>query len=132
MLVAFSGLDASSGLAGQVAIGRSGLRRLIAVRLLAAIVPYVGIAIVASIALPNDPDRTWIEAPMLGVVDEFSQEWLREPLRYLVAVVGGRDPRRGVQRARCSACRGSATRSRSTARSRRGSATCTRGRRRRS
>ncbi len=23
---------------------------------------------------------------MLGVVDDFSQEWLREPLRYLVAV----------------------------------------------
>jgi APA family basic amino acid/polyamine antiporter len=86
VVVAFSGLDASSGLAGQVAIGRRGLRRLIAVRMLAAIVPYVGIAIVASIALPNDPSRTWIEAPMLGVADEFSQEWLREPLRYLVAV----------------------------------------------
>jgi APA family basic amino acid/polyamine antiporter len=86
VLVAFSGLDASSGLSGQVAIGRRGLRRLIAVRMLAAIVPYVGIAIVASIALPNDPNRTWIEAPMLGVADEFSQPWLREPLRYLVAV----------------------------------------------
>ena len=86
VLVAFSGLDASSGLSGQVAIGRKGLRRLISVRLLAAIVPYVGIAIVASIALPNDPDRSWIEAPMLGVADEFTQEWLREPLRYLVAV----------------------------------------------
>ena len=86
VLVAFSGLDASSGLSGQVAIGRKGLRRLISVRLLAAIVPYVGIAIVASIALPNDPDRTWIEAPMLGVADEFTHEWLREPLRYLVAV----------------------------------------------
>jgi APA family basic amino acid/polyamine antiporter len=86
VLVAFSGLDASSGLAGQVAIGRRGLRRLIAVRMLAAIVPYVGIAIVASIALPNDPGRSWIEAPMLGVAAEFSQGWLREPLRYLVAV----------------------------------------------
>jgi basic amino acid/polyamine antiporter, APA family len=86
VLVAFSGLDASSGLAGQVAIGRRGLRRLIAVRMLAAIVPYVGIAIVASIALPNGPGRSWIEAPMLGVADEFSQGWLREPLRYLVAV----------------------------------------------
>jgi basic amino acid/polyamine antiporter, APA family len=39
VLVAFSGLDASSGLAGQVAIGRRGLRRLISVRMLAAIVP---------------------------------------------------------------------------------------------
>jgi basic amino acid/polyamine antiporter, APA family len=85
VLVAFSGLDASSGLAGQVAIGRRGLRRLIAVRMLAALVPYVGIAVVASATLPREADR-WLEAPMLGVVDAFSQEWLREPLRYVVAV----------------------------------------------
>ena len=39
VLVAFSGIDASSGLAGQVAIGRAGLRRLIGVRLVAAMVP---------------------------------------------------------------------------------------------
>jgi basic amino acid/polyamine antiporter, APA family len=85
VLVAFSGLDASSGLSGQVAIGRRGLRRLIAVRLLAAIVPYVGIALVASSTLPAEPGR-WFEAPMLGVVEGFEQDWLREPLRYLVAV----------------------------------------------
>ena len=85
VLVAFSGLDASSGLAGQVAIGRRGLRRLISVRMLAAIVPYVGIALVASAALPNEPRSLWIEAPMLGVVDDFPQAWLREPLRYIVA-----------------------------------------------
>jgi basic amino acid/polyamine antiporter, APA family len=86
VLVAFSGLDASSGLAGQVAIGRRGLRRLIAVRMLAALVPYVGIAVVASATLPREPAGLWLEAPMLGVVDAFSQEWLREPLRYVVAV----------------------------------------------
>ena len=85
VLVAFSGLDASSGLAGQVAIGRRGLRRLISVRMLAAIVPYVGIALVASAALPDEPASVWIEAPMLGVVDDFTQDWLREPLRYIVA-----------------------------------------------
>jgi basic amino acid/polyamine antiporter, APA family len=86
VLVAFSGLDASSGLAGQVAIGRRGLRRLIAVRLLAALVPYVGIAVVASATLPREPGTSWLEAPMLGVVESFSQDWLREPLRYVVAV----------------------------------------------
>ena len=86
VLVAFSGLDASSGLSGQVPIGRRGLRRLMRVRLLAAIVPYVGIALVASTALPDEPSGTWLEAPMLGVVDAFPQDWLREPLRYLVAV----------------------------------------------
>ena len=39
VLVAFSGIDASSGLAGQVKIGRAGLRRLIGVRLIAAVDP---------------------------------------------------------------------------------------------
>ena len=86
VLVAFSGLDASSGLAGQVPIGRKGLRRLIAVRMLAALVPYVGIAMVASTALPDEPGQTWIEAPMLGVVDDFTQSWLHDPLKYLVAI----------------------------------------------
>jgi APA family basic amino acid/polyamine antiporter len=91
VLVAFSGLDASSGLAGQVAIGRRGLRRLISVRLLAALVPYVGIALVASATLPVERmgeggPAGWIEAPMLGIVGDFSQEWLREGLRYVVAV----------------------------------------------
>ena len=91
VLVAFSGIDASSGLAGQVAIGRRGLRRLISVRLLAALVPYVGIALVASTTLPVERQDEggpagWIEAPMLGIVADFSQEWLREGLRYVVAV----------------------------------------------
>jgi APA family basic amino acid/polyamine antiporter len=85
VLVAFSGLDASSGLSGQVAIGRRGLRRLIAVRMLAALVPYVGIAVVASATLPLEAGR-WLEAPMLGVVEALPQEWLREPLRYVVAI----------------------------------------------
>ncbi len=53
VLVAFSGIDASSGLAGQVKIGREGLRRLIGVRLVAAMVPYLGIALVASSVLPQ-------------------------------------------------------------------------------
>ena len=48
-------------------------------------VPYLGIALVASSALPQTGDR-WYEAPMLGIVSAFDEAWLREPLRYLVAV----------------------------------------------
>jgi APA family basic amino acid/polyamine antiporter len=88
VLVAFSGIDASSGLAGQVAIGRRGLRRLIGVRLIAACVPYVGIALVASAALPLQPGTDWVEAPMVGVADAFDQAWIREPLRYALAISG--------------------------------------------
>ena len=80
VLVAFSGIDASSGLAGQVKIGRAGLRRLIGVRLIAAVIPYVGIALIASSVLPQTGDR-WIEAPLLGVADAFEQAWLREHRR---------------------------------------------------
>jgi APA family basic amino acid/polyamine antiporter len=91
VLVAFSGIDASSGLAGQVAVGRRGLRRLLAARFLAALIPYVGIALVASATLPVERrgeggPAGWTEAPVLGVVADFSQAWLREPLRYLVAL----------------------------------------------
>ncbi|MDA0182775.1 amino acid permease [Solirubrobacter phytolaccae] len=85
VLVAFSGIDASSGLAGQVKIGRAGLRRLIGVRLLAALVPYLGIALVASSVLPQTGDR-WVEAPLLGVANAFEQAWIREPLKYLIAI----------------------------------------------
>jgi APA family basic amino acid/polyamine antiporter len=85
VLVAFSGIDASSGLAGQVAIGRRGLRRLIGVRLIAAMVPYLGIALVASAALPPAGGR-FVEAPLLGVADAFDQGWLREPAKYVIAI----------------------------------------------
>jgi len=88
VLVAFSGIDASSGLAGQVRVGRRGLKRLVVVRFIAATVPYVGIALVASTALPEQPGTAWVEAPMVGVADAFSQAWIREPLRYALAGAG--------------------------------------------
>jgi APA family basic amino acid/polyamine antiporter len=84
-IAAFSGLDASSALAGEVAVSRRGLKRLFAARAAAA-VPYVGIALVASSTLPQTGHR-WYEAPMLGLVSSFDQEWLREPLRYTIAVL---------------------------------------------
>jgi APA family basic amino acid/polyamine antiporter len=55
------------------------------VRLVAAVVPYLGIGLVASSVLPGTGKR-WVEKPILGVVDGFDQAWLREPLRYLVAI----------------------------------------------
>ena len=48
-------------------------------------VPYLGIALVASSVLPQT-NGEWVEAPLVGVADAFEQAWLREPLKYLVAV----------------------------------------------
>ena len=56
-------------------------------RVPAAIVPYVGIGLVASSVLPAKAGQEQtVEAPMVAIVDAFDQAWLREPLRYLVAV----------------------------------------------
>ena len=78
----FSGVDASSGLAGQVAVGRKGLKRLIDRAHARAFIPYVGISLVAISALPLDrpahggPDD-YVDAPMLGVAAAFDPPWLR-------------------------------------------------------
>ena len=89
-LVTFAGVDASSGLAGEVAVGRRGLKRLVTARML-AFIPYVGISLVAVSVLPlqaglrSGPDN-YVDAPMLGVAAGFEQAWLSETLRLLIGL----------------------------------------------
>ena len=88
-LVAFAGIDASSGLAGQVRIGRRGLRRLIALRAVSTVIPYLGLGLLAASALPLsalDAGGEVIERPVVGIVDAFDQPWLADALSILVAV----------------------------------------------
>ena len=78
--VVFTGLESASGLSGEVAISRRGLRRLIAVAGGVVMVVYVGIAVVAVTALPvtGGPAAIgpgWLEAPMLDVAAAFDAEW---------------------------------------------------------
>ncbi len=88
-LVTFAGIDASSGLAGEVAVGRKGLKRLLIARML-AFIPYVGISLVAVSALPLDNLRggedDYVDAPMLGVAAAFEQPWLADTLRVLIGL----------------------------------------------
>ena len=89
-LVTFAGVDASSGLAGEVAVGRKGLKRLMTARML-AFIPYVGISLVAISALPLDDLRgggadDYVDAPMLGVAAAFDQAWLADTLRVLIGI----------------------------------------------
>ncbi len=89
--VACTGIEAASGLAGEVRVGRRGLRRVVIVSSLAAIVLFVGISLVALMAVPIGESGTelggaFVEAPVLGVVDAFDPPWLAEVFRY---VVGG-------------------------------------------
>jgi APA family basic amino acid/polyamine antiporter len=83
-VVAFTALDASSGFAGQVAVGRKGLKKLFGVRTASMLVAYVGLALLAASA-PRGPARA-LDAPVIGLIDTISQSGVREPLRYLVAL----------------------------------------------
>jgi APA family basic amino acid/polyamine antiporter len=90
--VAFTSLESASGLAGEVAVGRRGLRRLVSSVTLTVIVVYVGIALIAMSALPvvdgqTPLGTTYLERPMIGVVSAFDPDWLADALRYVVAVL---------------------------------------------
>jgi len=88
--VVFTGLESASGLAGEVGVGRAGLRRLVTSATAAIMVVYVGIALVAMTALPvvggdTSLARNYLDAPVLGIADQFEQDWLRDTLTYVIA-----------------------------------------------
>ena len=101
-LVTFAGVDASSGLAGQVAVGRKGLKRLMTARML-AFIPYIGVSLVAISALPlirpaqRRPGRLRRRADARrrrGLRPAVARRRAADPDRHL----GVRDPRDRLQR----------------------------------
>jgi APA family basic amino acid/polyamine antiporter len=90
-VVVFTGLESAAGLAGEVAVGRAGLKRLIVSASATIMIVYVGIATVALMALPvrgneTSLSRNFLEAPMLGIAESFPEHWLRDSLKYVVAL----------------------------------------------
>jgi APA family basic amino acid/polyamine antiporter len=88
--IAFTSLESAAGLAGEVRIGRRGLRRLVASATGSVLIVYVGIALVAVTALPVHAGQTalghrFLNAPVVGIADQVHPHWLREALRYTVA-----------------------------------------------
>ena len=91
-MVVFTGLESASGLAGEVRVGRAGLRRLVASATATVMVLYVGVAVVAISAMPVAGGRTALggealEAPVLGITMRLEPAGLADALTYLVAVV---------------------------------------------
>src|SRR3954454_8608833 len=92
--VALTGLESASGLAGEVAVGRRGLRRLVMSSSLVSIVLYVGIALVAITAMPvvggdSSLARNYLDDPLVGVaanLDPNTSLW--DALVYLVGIGG--------------------------------------------
>ena len=90
--IAFTSLEVASGLAGEVSIGRRGLRRLLASATASVLVIYVGISLVAVAALPVTPGEgplrgDAIHAPVIAIVDRFEPLWLADAFVYTVAAV---------------------------------------------
>jgi APA family basic amino acid/polyamine antiporter len=91
-VVAFTALESAAGLAGEIGIRRAGLKRLVTSAAATVLVLYVGIALVALSALPvrggeTELGTTYLEMPIIGVVDQLEPQWLADGLRPLVAVL---------------------------------------------
>jgi APA family basic amino acid/polyamine antiporter len=92
--VAFTGLESASGLAGEVRVGRRGLRRLVLSSSLVSIVLYVGIALVAITAMPvvggdTSLARNYLDDPLIGVAANLDPNAsLSDVLMYLVGIGG--------------------------------------------
>jgi APA family basic amino acid/polyamine antiporter len=91
--VALTGIESASGLAGELRVGRRGLRRIAAVAVVGGLVIYVGMALVAVLALPVENGASmlsgeFVEAPVVGIVDQLDPRWVADVMRYVVGAVG--------------------------------------------
>ena len=91
--VALTGIESASGLAGELRVGRRGLKRVGAVAGVGVLAIFVGMALLAVLALPVEHGASalseeFIEAPVVGVAGEFNPGWLGETLRYVAGAVG--------------------------------------------
>ena len=90
--VAATGIEAASGLAGDLRVGRRGLRRFTIAGALAVLVLLGGLSLVALQAVPvvngsTELGGAYLESPMLGVADGFPNDTLSEVLRYSVGAM---------------------------------------------
>ena len=91
--VALVGVEAASGLAGEVRVGRRGLRRVVGLTSITALVLFVCVSTAALMAVPVVGGDTalggrYAEAPVLGVVSQFHPGWLNDAARVAVGALG--------------------------------------------
>jgi basic amino acid/polyamine antiporter, APA family len=90
--VALMGVEAASGLAGEVRVGRRGLRRVVIASATVALVLFVTVSAAGLMAQPVQGGQTalggeFIEAPVLGIVAPYDPGWLMDAGRYVVGAV---------------------------------------------
>jgi APA family basic amino acid/polyamine antiporter len=92
--LALTGLEAASGVAGEIRPNRRQMSRVIGVSAGTAFLVLFGVSIVALMALPVVDGATPLgesfhEAPLLGVVGQYEPGWLADGLEYALAAIGG-------------------------------------------
>jgi basic amino acid/polyamine antiporter, APA family len=88
--VAAIGIEAASGLAGEVRVGRRGLRRFALAGTGVAFLLVIAVSVAALMAQPVVDGETalagpYLEAPMLGMASTLDPDWLSDAARYTVA-----------------------------------------------
>jgi basic amino acid/polyamine antiporter, APA family len=88
------GIEAASGLAGEVRVGRRGLRRVAIAAASVAFLLMVTVSTAALMALPVSGGETelagrYIEAPVLGMATTLDPVWLNDAAEFTIAVVAG-------------------------------------------
>jgi APA family basic amino acid/polyamine antiporter len=91
--IAATGIEAASGLAGEIRVGRRGLRRVVVVGTAGVLLVFGGMAVVALMAVPVEGGSTalggrFVEAPVLGIVSAFETAWVNDLFRYAVGALG--------------------------------------------
>ena len=90
---ACTGIEAASGLAGEIRVNRGGLKRVVIVAGAGAGVMFVGFSLMALMAVPVRSGTTLLgstfeEMPVVGVVSALEPGWLAETMRYAVGAMG--------------------------------------------
>ena len=83
------GVEAASGLAGEIRVGRRGLKRVVTASIAAAMLLVLVVSVAGLMATPVVGDRTgigerWIEAPVLAIVSSYEPGVLLDVSRYVV------------------------------------------------
>lgn len=94
--IAGTGIEAGSGLAGEIRIGRKGLKNVAIAGSLSTFALYTGVALVALMAVPvvfstggagTALGGEYLEHPIVGITQAMSPPWLADAMTYLIGIV---------------------------------------------
>jgi basic amino acid/polyamine antiporter, APA family len=95
-MLAYAGIEAASDLAPDIDVHPRDLKRIVSLGAVAVPLVYAGMAAIALMAVPvvvgpDGPETAlgndFVQAPVLGVVSAYDPAWVRDGMRWIVALV---------------------------------------------